>query len=167
MPTLPTTTPLGASTLVRKWKLDVNTGTSAAPVWTRVMGIGDFKPNLSLTMQDDSDFDSGGDKSSTATAREWGCEFKVARKVLSTDATAYDVGQEKLRLAAAQLGAANTVEIRFYEYIDAAGGPQVEAYQGKCAVDWSPDGGNMEALETVSVKLMGQGKRTPITHPAV
>jgi hypothetical protein len=33
-------------------------------------------------------------------------------------------------------------------------------------VTWSPDGGGMDALSTVSVTLTGQGERKAITHPA-
>ena len=70
--TATTKVPLGASTLVRKWYLDVNTGSVAIPVWVGVFGLLDFQPVLNPTLQDDSDFDSGGYKSSTVTALEIG-----------------------------------------------------------------------------------------------
>jgi hypothetical protein len=159
----PARTPLGAATTVRKWWLDVNTGTSAAPVWVGVFGMKDFKPNLSPTWKDSSDFDSQGDKSQTATARDTGVEFKVARKTRSSDATAYDPGQEALRLRAEGLGVLNSIEYRFYEM--EPGGPRVEAYQGTAGVEWSPEGGAMDDLDDVSVKLIGQGRRVPIAHP--
>lgn len=160
----PTLVPLGASTPSSKWKLDVDTSLTVTPSWVRVMGIAEFKPTLSLTSQDDSDYDSGGDKSSTVTAREWGAEFKCLRKTQAATATAYDAGQEFLRLRAEQIGLANSAKVRFYED-NGAGGPKVEAYEGRCSVDWSPEGGAMDALDTVSVTLMGQGKRTAIAHP--
>jgi len=158
-----TKTPLGASTLVRKWYLDVNAGTHAAPTWTAVNGMTDFKPVVEHTLQDDADFDSEGYKSSTATAVAWSLETKLARKVTVADPQAYDAGQEILREASDELGPSNTVEVRWYEMEE--DGPREEAYQGYAAVSWSPDGGAMDALETVSVKLTGQGKRTAITHP--
>lgn len=161
--TATTKVPLGASTLVRKWYLDVNTGTVAAPVWVGVFGLLDFQPVLNPTLQDDSDFDSGGYKSSTVTALEWSTTFKVSRKVQVGAATQYDPGQEFLRLTSLTQGVSNSVEIRFYEM--SPGGPRVEAYQGLAAVSWSPDGGAMDALDTVSVTLTGQGQRTAITHP--
>lgn len=162
---MPVTTkvPLGASTVVRKWFLDVNTGTTVAPVWTGVFGITEFKPNLEPTLQDDSDYDSEGDKSQTVTARAWSCEGKVARKVTVADATVYDPGQEVLRLASEEIGQLNSVDVRFYEVTD--GGPEVEAYRGRAAVSWTPDGGAMDALDSVSFNLVGQGRRTPIAHP--
>lgn len=164
---MPVTTkvPLGASTVVRKWYLDIDTGAvPGTPVWTGVFGILEFKPNLEPTLQDDSDYDSEGDKSQTVTARAWSCEFKVARKVTAADATAYDAGQEALRLASEEIGIANSVHVRFYEVTDS--GPEVEAYEGNAAVSWTPDGGAMDALDTVSVVLSGQGRRTPTAHPA-
>lgn len=159
----PARTPLGASTTNRKWYLDVNTGTTATPTWTGVHGITEFTPNLEPTLQDDSDFDSGGDKSSTVTARAWSLSLTVARKVTAASATAYDAGQEALRLASEEVGVANSVEVRFYEM--EPDGPRVEAYSGNAAVSWTPGGGGMDALSTVSVTLTGQGARTAITHP--
>jgi len=163
---MPATTrvPLGAATTVRKWQIDVNVGTTVAPSWTGVFGITTFKPNLAPTWKDTSDFDSGGDMSSTATARSWGCELKVQRKSNTSDPTTYDPGQEVLRLLAEQLGVLNSVQVRFYEM--EPGGPRVEAYTGTVGVEWSPDGGAMEDTDGVSIKLVGQGKRTIITHPA-
>lgn len=161
--TVPEREPLGASTLNRKWYLDINVGTIAAPSWIGVFGVGEFKPNVEATMQDDSDFDSEGYKSSTATALAWSLEFKVSRKVRAASATAYDPGQEALRLASDELGDGNRVHVRWYEMTP--GGPRAEAYEGFAAVSWTPDGGGMDALATVSVVLTGQGKRTPVTHP--
>ena len=155
---------LGAATTVRKWYLDVNTGTTAAPIWTGVFGMTDFKPSLTPTWKDTSDFDSGGDMSSTATARQWGVEFKVMRKSNASDPTTYDPGQEALRLLAENIGLSNSVQVRWYEM--EPGGPRVESYQGTVGVEWSPDGGAMDATDAVSVKLMGQGTRTKPTHPA-
>lgn len=160
----PARTPLGPATTVRKWYLDVNTGTSGSPTWTPVSGMTDFKPTYDVKLQDDSDFDSGGHQSSSATAAAWSLDIKVMRKVTAASATAYDPGQEALRLAGAQFGVGNSVDCRWYEM--EPNGPRVEAYQGKAAVSWSPDGGGMDALDGVSVKLTGQGKRTAITHPA-
>jgi len=59
---------------------------------------------------------------------------------------------------------ANSAEIRYYEM--ETGGPRIEAYQGRCAVAWSDDGGGMTALRTATVKLSGQGVLTAIAHPA-
>lgn len=154
---------LAASTTNRKWRLEVNSGTISAPVWTTVYGRTDFKPNLEPTLQDDSDFDGDGFKSQTVTALAWVLEFKVSRKSQASAPTQYDPGQELLRLTANQMGTANSIEVRWYEM--EPGGPRIEAYQGRAAVSWTPDGGGMDALDSVSVALTGQGQRVAITHP--
>lgn len=157
---------LGPSTLNRKWWIDVDTGTTGTPVWTPVGGVTDFKPSRDSNMEDDSDFDSGGYQSETKTAEKWSADLKVARKVTGASATAYDAGQEFLRLKSyGQMGVANSASIRYYEM--EPGGPRVEAYQGRCSVGWTDDGGNMTALSTSSVKLGGQGVLVAIAHPGV
>ena len=163
---MPATTkvPLGTSTTNRKYYLDVNTTPSGAATWVGVFGITDFKNAHDPTLQDDSDFDSAGWKSQTKTAEAWGVEIKLRRAPTAADATAYDPGQEWLRThAIGQMGIANSVYVRYYEM--EPGGPRVEAYAGRASVQWSPDGGVMDALSTVSVTLTGQGALTTITHP--
>lgn len=158
-----TKVPLGAATLNRKWYLDVNTGTDEEPVWTGVFGIEDFKASKDPNLEEDSDFDSEGWKSSTVSALGWGIELKLARKTDASVATIYDVGQEALRTASDGMGIANVQQVRWYEMTD--GGPAVEAYMGWVVVSWQPDGGSMEALDTVTVTLTGQGEREAIDHP--
>ena len=157
--------PLGASTLNRKWYLDIDTGTTGTPAWTGVFGVSEFQAGLDATLQDDSDFDSAGYKSQTKTAEQWTLTFKVARKTQKATPANYDPGQEALRLAADEMGVDNTVHVRWYE-MNGTAGPKTEAYEGYAAVTWAPDGGGMDALAMVTVTLTGQGKRTPITHPA-
>lgn len=158
-----TKVPLGPATLNRKWYLDVNDGTYGAPDWVGVFGIEDFKAGKDPNLEDDSDFDSGGWKSSTVTALSWSIELKIARKVTTASATAYDPGQEILRAASDLMGTGNNVDVRWYEVT--ASGPKEESYRGYAAVSWVPDGGSMEALDTVTVTLTGKGARSTATHP--
>ena len=162
---MPATTPvpLGADTTARKWRFDVNAGTHDSPSWLQVAGMIDFKAPIAADVKDDSDYDSGGYKSSTITALGWTVEVKLGRKSIDGAPTAYNPGQEILRLASVRMGASNRVEVRWYEM--EPGGPRVEAYQGYAAVEWTEDGGAMDALSTVTGKLTGQGERTAITHP--
>ncbi len=162
MPAVPKV-PLGAATLVRKWHLDVNTGTYGSPVWTGIFGMTDFKFNLDPVMKDDSDLDSSGWKSESATAMGWAIEAKVERKVVEASPTTYNPGQEFLRGKALLIGSGNHVDVRFYEMT--TGGPRVEAFRGWCSVQWKPEGGTMEDHDTVALTLSGQGELTAITHP--
>lgn len=162
-----TTTPaarvqLGAATLNRKYWLDVRLpGTTD---WTGVFGIQELKNKPSVaTTQDTSDFDGKGYKSSVVTALEHGVELKVSRKTQADTPTAYDPGQEILRAAAKRMGLGNRVEFRIYEMEPE--GPRVEAEQGFASVTWDPDGGGMDATDSVAVVLNGQGERRDIPHP--
>lgn len=164
--TVPEREPLGATTLNRMWYLDVDTGTAGTPSWIGVFGLTEFQPALEPTLQDDSDFDSAGYKSQSVTALAWSLVGKLRRGTkggATPDPTAYDPGQEALRLAANEMGTNNRVHVRWYEMTE--GGPRVEAYEGYASVTWSPDGGGMDANNLVSITLTGQGKRTAITHP--
>jgi len=153
---------LGAPTLNRKYWLDVREPGSTA--WLGVHGIQELKNKPSVaTTQDSSDFDGRGYKSSAVTALEHGVELKVVRKPQADTPTAYDPGQELLRAAAKRMGSGNRVEFRIYEM--EPGGPRVEAEQGFASVTWDPDGGGMDALDTVAVNLNGQGERVDIAHP--
>lgn len=148
------------STLARKWKLDVNTGTVGSPVWTAVRAVGELKTQVESNMEDDSDYDSDGWASETKTQMKFSLECKVLRKIGVTSEN-YDPGQEALRAAADQFGSGGTPQVRWY---DRDGGP--EAYSGFVSVSWEPEGGEAKDLDTVTIKMSGQGKRTPITNPA-
>lgn len=154
---------LGPATTNRKWYLDVNTGTTATPIWTPVAGIESLNPKRDSNLEDDSDFDSGGFESSTKTTEKWELEVSLVRKTGAT-LTSYDVGQEFLRTKSyGSMGVANSAEIRYYEMEPS--GPRVEAYQGRAAVSFTEKGGNMKALSMADVKLTGQGRLSSITHP--
>jgi hypothetical protein len=162
--TVPVRTPLGASTLNRKWYLDVNTSTTGTPSWTPVMGMTEFQFAVEATLQDDSDFDSEGFRSQTKTAEGWSVTCTVARKTQTGTPTAYDPGQEALRAASfGNMGVAASRQIRFYEMEE--DGPREEAYTGQATVAWSPNGGGMDATSTVGITLTGQGRLTAIAHP--
>jgi hypothetical protein len=160
--TLPVRTPLGGSTLNRKWFLDVSN--DSGTTWTPVMGLTEFQPNTEATMQDDSDFDSEGARSSSKTASAWTVTGTVRRGVVPGATPVYDPGQEMIRLASDEMGVANVLTARFYEMED--GGPRVEAYRGQVTTDWTPNGGDMAANSTAGFTLTGRGRRIPIAHPA-
>ena len=75
----------------------------------------------------------------------------------------HGISKELLRAASDLTGVAARVHVRIYEM--EAGGPRVEAYDGWGTVEWTEEGGNMEAISTVSFKINGDGPRNVITHP--
>lgn len=148
------------STLARKFRVDVNTGTVAAPSWTPVRSIADLKDPLEPNMEDDSDYDSDGWASEVKTQLKWGLELTLLRKTGLTSGN-YDPGQEHLRGASVEFGSGGIVQVRWY---DRNGGP--EAYSGFASVSWDPSGGDAKALSSVACKLSGNGARTTIANPA-
>lgn len=160
--TMPTRTPLGGSTLNRKWKVDVSD--DGGTTWIPVMGLTEFQPTTEGTLQDDSDFDSEGWRSQNKTAGAWGATGTVRRAVVDGDTPVYDPGQELIRATSEELGVANVLTVRFYELDE--DGPRVLAYQGQCATDWTDNGGDMAANSTAGFTLTGRGRRNRITHPA-
>ncbi len=144
--------------LARKFRIEVNMGTEAVPVWELLKGVYSFNPTLSPTSQDDDDYESGGWGSTTKTKQVWGAEIGLRRKY--DDAGSYPATQEKLRLATDQFGAAARVQVRWY---DRDGGP--EAYQGFAEVDWSRADSGTDAVDNATATLRGQGARLVIVNP--
>lgn len=153
---------LGGTTLNRKWFVDIDSTPTSAATWVGLFGVTDLKPVKSATAQDTSDTSSQW-KGTQNTALGWGIEGKLKRAVTTASALAYDPGQELLRAASDLTGVAARVHVRIYEM--EAGGPRVEAYDGWGTVEWTEEGGNMEAISTVSFKINGDGPRNVITHP--
>jgi hypothetical protein len=149
------------STTPKKFRIDVNTGTFGSPVWVKIRGIVDFKPNINTTTQDDSDYDSGAWGSDAKTQVKWVNTLTVKRG-LGVQTGVYDPGQEVLRAAAPLLDAAGAVDVRWY---DRKGGP--EAYRGTAIVSWAPQGGSATALDTVQITLNGQGAPTTLANPVI
>jgi len=162
---VPTRVALGATTLARKWALDVdiNYGLGAA-IWTGLFGLTEFTPAGTPGLQADSDYDSGGYTSSTVTTQEWSVTATMRRGVQAALTSAYDTAQEYLRLRSRNMGPANSAHVRYYE-LNGAGGPRVEAYEGVAAVQYTNNGGGPDALSTSGLTLTGQGLLLPITHP--
>ena len=144
----------------RKWKLTVNTGTLSSEVWTEVLGVNDLTVNpFEPVMKEDDVFDESGYGSTTKTALRWSAEATLVRRK-TVPAGALDVGQEKLRTHALTLGSSGVAAVQMF---DRDGG--IEAYQGFCEVEWKPDGGKMDDLETIKIKLYGKGVLTVIVNP--
>lgn len=166
MPQPAVTTGLGASTLARKWKVDVDVSAlQDGSDWRRLRGATDVNVNPGTAgLQPDTDYDSDGFTSSTATTQEWGATITARRAPDRTTPTIYDPAQEFLRARGRGLGPLNTAHVRFYEW-NGAGGANVEAYEGYVAVTYANGGGDPGALATATFTLAGQGACLPITHP--
>ena len=153
---------LGDASLVKDWYLDVNTGTHASPTWTPVSGIMKFKPETPAVFKDSTTFDGGGWQSEQKTAGSWKLSFSVKRAPTTADLTAYDPGQEVLRVASRLFGGSNRVEIRWYE-VNGSGFPVTEAWQGYASVEWTEANEAPDDIRVVDVSLRGQGAPTAVS----
>lgn len=144
--------------------------TVSATLWLKIRGVKNLVAAVATTMQDDSDYDSNGWGSQTATKLAWTITMTLARKTAliggnwtsGAPKAQYDPGQEALRSVASTLGDSNTILVR---WCDMDPSVRAEAYSGSATVDWTEAGGAMDALDDVNVVLTGQGARASITHP--
>lgn len=152
------------SLLASAWALDVNTGSSAVPVWTPLKGMSSFKETIDTTMEDDSDFDSEGWGSDETTQRKWKLETEGKRKRDADNDVTFipDPGQQYVLEAGNLVGVGSDIELRYYRR---DGAP--DAWQGRVNVQYGGGGGGVTALEPFNVIFGGKGKRTAITNPAV
>lgn len=165
--TTPTLEPLAATTLARKWKIDIDISPlQDGSAWRRLMGQTEatFNPGTA-GMQADTDYDSDGYSSSTATTQEWGGTATLRRAPIRATPTLYDAAQEAVRIAARKTGTENSVHLRAYEY-NGPTGPMTEAYEGYASVAWANGGGGPDALANATATFTGQGALLPIAHPA-
>lgn len=145
--------------LARRFRTEVNLGTTAAPVWATLPGVQEFTPKRDNTQKDTTHYDGNGAMGNTVTAYSWENEYKMLHYL--DDATLVEnPAQASFRLASEAILAANKREIRWY---DRFGGP--EAYQGRVTTVWNSDGGKVEDLNLVTLTLTGDGERTIIANP--
>ncbi|MBM0275322.1 phage tail tube protein [Micromonospora tarensis] len=151
---------MATTALARRYRLQVNTGTTGSPVWTTVTGLTDFKPTINPTMQDDSDYETDGWNSSEKTAQGWQIEATVLLK--DDGSGTFNSGVEKMRLASDQFGDTSRVEVRWFDKDGRA-----EAYQGTALVTWERANSGNTDLDAAKVTLTGRGARTSIANPLI
>ena len=160
--TQPTTPVDEVTALARRYAVEINTGTAAAPEWARLFGVAEFKPVMELRTESDEDYEDDGAEREAVTGHNSRMEIKLKHRV-GPDGQWNPVQEfleEKFRAAASgvvngQFGA---------RYFDRAGRGQ--AVQGTVYVkEWSPDGGGGDALDNISVVLQFQGKTSLVANP--
>lgn len=152
-------TPTPTTALARRWKMDVNLGTTEVPDFQSMVGITEFQPTFPPNIEDSSSYDSEGWMENTKTGQSWELAVTFNRKI-NDQTLVYNDVHEALRQAAFASGSASEVEVRVY---DRNGLP--EAYQGICLVEWEDQGGEYTALGQVSATLTGNGPLAMITNP--
>lgn len=152
---------MGTSTaLARRFRLQVNTGTTVAPVWTTTTGMTDFKPKIAPKMTDDSDYETDGWDSSEKTSQGWSVEATVLLK--DDGSGTFNAGVDKMRQASYAFGDASRVEVRWF---DKDGKP--EAFQGTGIVEWERASTGNTDLDGAKVTVTGRGALTQIANPLI
>jgi hypothetical protein len=103
-----------------KFQLDVNVGSDAAPIWTRVKGITNIDPNPSETKVDTTNHDSPGWDQNRTVSR--GKVYQItAQYYVDPISGVRDPGQLAVE-ASADTIAGDTLHIRQYRIVKAWGG---------------------------------------------
>jgi hypothetical protein len=150
------TTPTDRRTmLARRLRVDIDTGAFPASNYQRLMGIQELKPVDELRTESDEAYEDDGAARESVTGYNWRLEVKILH---STNAagTALDPVHAFLQAkyhAAKNNVAAGEFGVRWYDRNGVG-----DAREGRAYVkQWSPDGGNGGAQDTVSVVIQGQG----------
>lgn len=152
-------TPTPTTTLARRWRLEVNMGSTLTPDYQLWPAVTNFQWTADPSIQDSSTYDAGGWADNTKTGQAWKVEATFNRKA-TIDATSFSVVHEKVRAAAFAFGSASELDVR---WMDRDGLP--EAYQGTSLVTWAPAGGDRTALDAIKVTLTGKGVLNQIVNP--
>ncbi|MFF5228450.1 phage tail tube protein [Dactylosporangium sp. NPDC000521] len=146
--------------LARRWATEVDVNPSGVADWQPLPGVEDFKPNRTQRREKDESYDDAGAMREAITGSSWKNEIKLIHRA-GLDGVTFNAVQEHLRVKS-EAGDAITGEAHV-RWFDRSG--VGEAWEGRCLVDWEPEGGDGGARDTVKVTLNGQGPRVPITNP--
>lgn len=136
-----------ATTLARKFRLDVTTDLTLAGGFTQVNGLESFDPEINPTVVDTTAYDTSGFTTSEVTLYDWMVTATFFRRIVST---VYDPGQEILRACQGLFGTSARVGARWY---DKNGG--TEAYSGVALVTWKRTATTAKDAEQIIATLTG------------
>lgn len=139
--------------LSRDFKIEVNTGTIAAPVWTQINGLDDDGITISASSRevDFSDANDEGLAKPVIIGRGYGVNLKGARMEASDDGTR-DPGQAAVE--AVQDATGYEAQLQFRISSPAAATPEVLTFIASVA-DVNAFGGGDKAQWTAALKVYG------------
>lgn len=151
-----------------RYLVEINTGTAASPVWTKVNGLQSYEPKYNVKTEDDTTIDSDGWASEANVGN--GLSVAFAGLVLGDASSGFtaDPGMSALMDAAAKADSSGHVHMR-HRRKDGVAGIAFNA-EFKASVKASPAGGKVDELQKFSGDLTGRGKPTqlpPIMSSAV
>ena len=143
-----------SNALARRFKVDVSPDNVN---WTPLLGLTDFNPQETATIQAADDYDTSGFNGFEKTMTGAKLAVKARRKL---NAGAFDPGQELCRQTRYQFGASARLYVRWYDRNGAA-----EAYSGLYLVDYQQAKTGVADIEEVSVTFTADGIVSSITNP--
>lgn len=152
-----------ATALARRYRLEINTGTEAAPNWELFPGIVEFKPNNEPTLEDDNDFDGEGALAVTKTAQQWTLEVKFSYKIVNATGQVNAV-HAYVEEKSESFPPESVVHLRYYDR-----GGVIPGREGFAEVQWEPEGGEVTDLDQVSATFTASSaspQLVTITNPA-
>lgn len=144
--------------LARQFRMEINTGTVALPVWVHIGGITNISPGQDSQKTDDGDFDSNGRAKHSVAER--GDSFQIDMNYLEDEAGLRDPGQQALLDVARLIGNAGKAG---YRYIFPNG---EDAVQFRASADMALPGGGKTDNASQSVTLTVDGDITDVTIAA-
>lgn len=162
---MPTLTPPDGSGLAvipaGRYGVQVNTGTTQAPVWTFINGLTNFEPKFDPKLEDDSDITSDGWESQAVAGNAFSIDFEGLVKGVDEGSTfTADPGMQFLVAASQETGSDAHVHLRYWRTDELD-----EAFELHAAVKASLKGGKPNELQKFSGNLTGRGKPKSITKP--
>lgn len=155
--TSPTTT---VTALARRFAVEVDVNPSGVASWQPLIAVEEFKPVRAARKVADESYDDAGATREAITGSSWSADIKLIHRA-GIDGVTFDATQEHLRVKSEATDAiTGEAHVRWFDRSGTG-----EAWEGRCLVDWTPDGGNGAARDVVTVKLTGQGARVAITNP--
>ncbi|QKW51686.1 phage tail tube protein [Streptomyces buecherae] len=157
--TTPTPPAETVTALARRYRLELDTGTSGTPSWALVPGVAEFTPKIEPTQQDVTTYDAEGWAEQAVTMLAWSIEATLVHRAHPTTG-AFNAAQEALRKASKSFGAKSYVRVRWYDRTGAD-----DAQEGTALVTWEPEGGGPEEVDKIKVTLTGSGPLMEIPTP--
>lgn len=141
--------------LARRFKQDVSVdGTS----WVPLLGVTDFNPQETATLQSTDDYDTDGFTTNEKTMTGAKTTTKVQRPI--DEAGVFDPGQELCRATQFQFGDAARIYHRWYDRNGAD-----EAYQQRAIVDWNRSKSGAADVEEITITFTSDGVVAAIDNP--
>ena len=144
---------------MREFKIDINTGTVASPVWTRIKAVSNLDFNSAAGTQDVSDFDGDGFNEQMVTGVGHSCTVEGWTLIDKTDGS-FDPGQAALITLSHAMGSEREAQFR----IPLAGGTAALVFTA-ILTNSKSFGGNTSSASTYSYALSVQGDYDVVAIP--